>query len=329
MTAAAHYKARRCACPHGCYRLISATRPRARLCKSCTRGRCKVTAKGNARTASTTAKIHAPHGAVIWRGPSPVDGAPLAAVITFRSANTKTKRKGGAADGEVAGGGNMAQTWILRTDQHPCEVVAAGADRSICGACPYRSPASGGCGGCYVVVAQGPANVYRSLAAGAYPDRDPSTLGHELAGRKVRIGAYGDPAMVPTRIWEAVAVRSAGWTGYTHARGESYCDPGLRRLCMASADSPEGAAAALAAGWRYFGVAVDAADAARFPHAVRCLADPTGPLAAAGREVGCADCGLCNGIPVDKRARVRSAVIVTHGAGSSGLRRWRAEVARA
>ena len=41
-------------------------------------------------------------GAVIWRGASRWDGAPLVVIVTWESSNKKT--------------GNMAQTWILRAD---------------------------------------------------------------------------------------------------------------------------------------------------------------------------------------------------------------------
>jgi len=66
----------------------------------------------------------------------------------------------------------------------------------------------------------------------------------------VRIGSYGDPAAVPTRVWAALVRYAKHWTGYTHFCRT--CDPDLKRYCMASVDTPEERAEAQALGWRTF-----------------------------------------------------------------------------
>src|SRR5690606_5702489 len=121
----------------------------------------------------------------------------------------------------------------LRLDQHPTEALRTGADRAICGACPLRG-VNGSARACYVSVAQAPSAVWRALQRGDYPAL-PGV--HVFRHQLVRYGAYGDPAAVPLRIWEAIAERAAGFTGYTHQWRTA--DPRYSRYLMASADSPE------------------------------------------------------------------------------------------
>lgn len=104
----------------------------------------------------------------------------------------------------------------------------------------------------------------------------------------VRIGSYGDPAAVPTRVWAELVRYAKNWTGYTHFAipkecdqckgsgsysyfmGNSWspepcgrckgtgkidrCDPDLKRYCMASVDTPEEREEAQGLGWRTFSV---------------------------------------------------------------------------
>ena len=71
-------------------------------------------------------------GAVIYRGPSAIDGEDIVVVLVGLgrpSANAKT--------------GGMLQTHILRADMAPTVAIAAGLDTSVCGDCQHRSKASG------------------------------------------------------------------------------------------------------------------------------------------------------------------------------------------
>lgn len=52
-----------------------------------------------------------------------------------------------------------------------------------------------------------------------------------LAGLPVRLGTYGDPAAVPTVVWQTVLAQSAMHTGYTHQWRT--CDQTLAHWCMA------------------------------------------------------------------------------------------------
>ena len=60
--------------------------------------------------------------AIIYKGPSLLDGAPIVVIATYSNRNTKT--------------GHVVQTYILRADINPLEASKTGADVSICGNCP-------------------------------------------------------------------------------------------------------------------------------------------------------------------------------------------------
>lgn len=157
-------------------------------------------------------------GFVLWEGNSPVDNAPIAAIATLSSKNVKT--------------GNMVQVWIIRTDIEPRKAVKQGKDNSICGSCPFKSG-----NGCYVRAEQAPLAVFKAYHRNKYKRLSPSELSLVGIGRTVRIGAYGDPAMVPFWVWESVIKNSTGHTGYTHQQKESFYDVRLNKILMVSADT--------------------------------------------------------------------------------------------
>jgi len=225
-----------------------------------------------------------PTGYVIYRGPSQLDGSPIVAVALVNSSNRKT--------------GNMVQTYILRDDIKPTEAVRTGADSAICGDCKHR-PALGGA--CYVVVAQGPTVVYKGVKAGAYPDDDGYIVQTMCTDRMVRLGTYGDPAAVPTEVWERITRNAAGRTGYTHQWLSA--DPALMKLAMASVDNAAEAATAHAMGYRYFRVRAASENVSKGEFA--CPASDE-----AGKRKTCIECGACDGTD---RAGKASPTIIVHG----------------
>jgi len=239
-------------------------------------------------------KTARPLGLVVRVGPSLFDRKPTVVVLTgFRaSKNRKT--------------GKMLQAWILREDISPTEAVQTAGDFSICGDCKHRGQF--GERSCYVVVPQAPLQVWKTYHAGSYTDAQDWTV-EELAaviqGRKIRFGAYGDPAAAPVGLWRKLATASGGWTGYTH-QWLKRRSQGLSEVIMASADTVEERAAAAAKGWRTFrvrapGEALEAGE-------ISCPASPE-----AGERTNCADCGLCKG-----QARpAKSISILVHGSGAS------------
>ncbi|AEK10058.1 hypothetical protein FDH96_gp109 [Mycobacterium phage Rey] len=169
---------------------------------------------------------------LVWQGISMVDGVtPIVVLASVKSKNRKT--------------GNMVQTWILRADMPPNVAIYEGQDTAVCGDCPFRSVASGGNGVCYVNP-RTPTAVWRAWERGNVLPLDLSAF----AGRKLRIGAYGDPVAAPFDVWQAIADASDGVTGYTHQWRKA--DPRFSQLCMASCDSVQDYRDARKAGWRGF-----------------------------------------------------------------------------
>jgi len=239
-----------------------------------------------------------PLSAIIYRGPSLIDGAPIVAVAIASSRNTKT--------------GNMVQTYILLSGIDPRAANKSGADYSICGTCPHRGtptddPKRALAKGrsCYVQIGQGPLGVFRMLARDGYR----AVTGHaDIAaigsGRMVRLGTYGDPAAVPSYVWDSLIFEATGHTAYSHQSGVQSAD--FRPdLFMVSADSDKAARAAWKEGRRTFRVIGDIADIIKGEE-VLCPASEE-----AGRRTTCTDCRLCGGAAV----KAKSVAIVAHGAG--------------
>lgn len=230
-------------------------------------------------------------GSIIYTGPSRLDKQPIFVAAIWGSSNRKT--------------GDMLQTYIMRSDMDPRDANKLGEDESICGDCALRGtptldPASKLAEGrvCYVRLDQGPLNVWRAFQRGRYALHDTFADRARLGnGRFVRLGTYGDPAAVPTSVWNALLSMANGHTGYTHNAA-----PG--GLCMTSADSLEQAQVAWRAKHRTFRI-IKAVDELQ-RNEVLCPAS-----AEAGFKSTCIKCRLCNG---DDSA-AKSVAIVAHGSG--------------
>lgn len=219
---------------------------------------------------------------VIYEGPSRLDGAPIVVIATFKTNNRKT--------------GAMVQTWILRADMEPHAAVKSGHDSSICGQCPQRHYTGGAC---YVTPFQAPLSIYRAWKRGAYPEFDLSAF----AGKRVRFGAYGDPAAVPFEVWAPIVDVCSDWTGYTHQMAHPRFDARIASFCQVSADTPAIARAAHSRGFYTFRMAGDASK--RLAGEIECPADAAG--------AACADCLLCDG-------RTQNIVIAAHGARAGNVK---------
>lgn len=228
-------------------------------------------------------------GAVVWEGPSRFDRSPIAVVLTWQTANEKT--------------GPMVQAWILRTDIAPADAVRTGADGAICGDCPRK-----GGHGCYVNAANAPQSVFRTFPK--YERLSLNVAAQRLAGARLRIGAYGDPAAVPASVWWTLVRHTVGHTGYTHSPALA---PALRLLVMASCDSELEATRWQAHGWRTF--RVRALDATGEPEALApgervCPASSEG-----GKRLACAWCLACDGAGSAEGARVGKSIAVVDHSG--------------
>jgi hypothetical protein len=237
---------------------------------------------------------------IIYRGPSLIDGKPIVVVATYSNRNRKT--------------GTMVQTYILVDGMKPTDASKCGADFSICGNCPHRGIATDDPTkkqavkrSCYVVLGQGPTIIHKSVERGVYP----TVEGHQAIaaigrGRMVRLGTYGDPAAVPSYIWESLISEAVGHTAYSH---QSDCATADTRpdMYMTSADNADQAIAAWSRGERTFRVVSSRDDLVKGKE-ILCPASKE-----AGQRVSCVDCKLCVGSSI----AAKSIAIVAHGAGAS------------
>ena len=229
-----------------------------------------------------------PQGVVVYRGPSQINGKPIVAVVTGLkqvSENGKT--------------GQVVQVYILRDGVHPIEALRTGEDDAVCGDCYHRRV--GGAGTCYVNIVHGPNGVYNAHERDRYPMMSPEDAARLLAGKTVRLGAYGDPAAVPLVVWTALLSKADGWTGYTHQWRKPFAK-GLNRFCMASVETERAMRHAQRKGWRTFRIR-DTNDPT-LPREIVCPASKEG-----GQRLTCGTCGACNGGRPDKA----SIVIIAHG----------------
>jgi hypothetical protein len=218
----------------------------------------------------------------LYEGPSLLDGNPILVALTGienPSRNIKT--------------GPMAQTWVLRADMNPLEASRTGADKSICGDCPFRGH-DGKERTCYVNIAWAPFQIFKNKDA--LKPLPKNVFRH----RAVRVGAYGDPAAIPTKYTADIHKRSAVATGYTHQWRT--CDPELRKYLMASCNSEADYEQAKSRGWSTFRV--------KNPEDKILRGETVCPASdEAGKLMTCYTCGRCKG------NTARDVVINVHGMG--------------
>lgn len=220
-----------------------------------------------------------PRGIVIDRGLSPIDGQPYVAIMTLHSQNAKT--------------GDMLQVFILRPDISPLDAINEGLDYTICGSCPHRRKWSEELGKfvrtCYVDVGKSVGSVYRAFVRGSYPDYDASLHARYLRGRRIRWGAYGDPALLAESVVRDLNSLALGHTGYTHQWREAWAE-WCRGLFQASCDGMADYLDASASGWRTFAV---------IPQQSVPYSGKLCPATAEGSSAQCVTCRLCDGAKTD------------------------------
>lgn len=233
-------------------------------------------------------------GAILYKGPSLIDGKPIVTIAVWSSSNRKT--------------GDMLQTYVLREDIDPRDASKTGEDHSICGNCRHRGIATDDPNvkmakqrSCYVNIGQGPLIVYNTYKRGAYPCATTPAQRRIVGTRRmVRIGTYGDGAAVPQQVWDDLLANASGHTAYTHNGGnpERY---------MISADDLHTAQTAWASKYRTFRVVRSVGEVVR-KHEAICPAS-----AEAGYKTTCDKCLLCGGTST----KAKSIAIVAHGSGAT------------
>ena len=228
---------------------------------------------------------------IIYQGPSQIDGLPIVAIATYSDRNTKT--------------GKVLQTYIIRSDLSPLEASKSGQDFSICGDCKFRGEANSDPDRkqaknrkCYVNLGQGPTIVYKSFIRGVYPIANDHASRVELGeNRVVRLGTYGDPAAVPSHVWDQLLSECESHLAYSHQSGFR------PDITMQSADTLAQAQAHWAKRARTFRVIDSLADIDK-ANEILCPASKE-----AGRRVQCVKCQLCSGLTSNSK---KSIAIVEH-----------------
>lgn len=224
-------------------------------------------------------------GIEVWRGPSAIDGKPVAVVVTHLTEAPMNRKIG-----------DMAQAWILPVDVAPVEAARNGEDARVCGTCRFRPSEKGGC---YVQIWATSQRVWWAWSHGSYP---PGPL---LLDKPLRIGAWGDPGAVPLEVWRDLVLPFVpAWTAYTHRW--VHLDARAWGFCMASVDSPAEARRAQTRGWRTFRVRLDGAPLVEGERIC-----PSAEEAPTHGRVACDKCRLCDGTAV--RASKPSIAIIAHG----------------
>ena len=231
-----------------------------------------------------------PLGFILEEGLSPIDGKPFVAIMTLKSSNRKT--------------GDMPQVFILRSDVSPVEAIANGQDYSICGNCPHRrkweETLQRFVRSCYVNVGQAPLSVWKAYKAGKYATDLTVEDGKKyLFGKKIRWGAYGDPAIINPIIFNAVNGAAAGHTAYTHQWREDWAQV-YKGSMMASCDGMQDYLDATAQGWKTFSVV---------PSNIEYAGVKKCPATVEGSKAQCLTCSLCNGDKTD-------IYVQAHGTGA-------------
>lgn len=213
----------------------------------------------------------------------------LVAIATTDSDNSKT--------------GNMIQVWIMSRLVHPVESRRSGHDATLqCQGCPFASNQ-----GCYVSPLALMA-IWRAYKANSYSYLQFGSADWDafFQGASVRLGAYGNPSMLPLAMLQSITDLASMHTGYMHDWHLMPIDlaRSYGRFLMASTE-PSNSAYAQNLGLRTFTVL--SPDSPSEGLGIECLADAKG--------MQCADCGLCDGTArSSKRSKPLPSVwIRSHG----------------
>lgn len=236
------------------------------------------------------------NGTTLYNGPSNFNGKPIVVVATGlkrASSNSKT--------------GSMIQVYILsaENDKPSDAVFKTGRSSSCCGDCKHDQWNT-----CYVNVGQGANAVYGGWQRGIYPTYDVKKHGEIFKDKLVRIGTYGDPAMVPMKVWKPILKQAKNHTAYTHQWDKTWAQD-YKSFCMASVDTKNEHDKAKSMGWRTFRVRPESeVENKPFKRETVCPASEE-----MNKRKKCEDCMLCHG--GDSKVDV---VIAVHGTGYKSKR---------
>jgi hypothetical protein len=149
--------------------------------------------------------------------------------------------------------------------------------------------------------------VWKSWKAGNY-ESEPTDkeLENMINGRRVRLGAYGDPAMLPIDVLKRLQRLSNGCLGYTSQWSQSWFDPEVLNYCCASLYNTAAVQKLkdMFPKAKYFRILQDP-DEKLLNGEIICLNERSGKM--------CHECGLCNG-------RRSNVVILAHGSWAKRMK---------
>lgn len=168
---------------------------------------------------------------------------------------------------------------------------------TICGQCPLLKNKS-----CYVNTAQAPAQIFAKIHRNGYDKFNIS----RLIGKKLRLGGYGEPVLLPFRLMKKISKVVDGMLGYTHAWKNKWAQP-YKQFLMASVESLEGKVLANSMGWKSFRIIQSVEDLQK--DELLCPASKEWKEKT-GKEITCSKCMLCAG---NSSRTPKNIAIVGHG----------------
>jgi hypothetical protein len=259
-------------------------------------------------------------GRTIWAGPSQLTGEQIKVVISgyvLPSENTKM----GFGEEDLAKHQQYIQIWILNEGDEFQPM-----HRSICGDCSHRTykgrsrgflwDLAGDLlrwdeevkGACYVQWMKGPNAAWK--ASNRNEALSLQAASAICSDRLVRLGAAGDPAAVPLKVWkELLGIDGAGnmtaksITAYSHMWNRPEFQD-YKLICMASADSAEEKELARSMGWSTFTVRASLPD--DDDRSTLCL------NAVPDVHLSCAECRKCDGLLTARKPK--DVWVPLHGA---------------
>lgn len=186
--------------------------------------------------------------------------------------------------------GRMIQIWTLGKHENPHKAIHDGNDKIICFNCPMRGELKVKDDGttvninrkCYVNTARAPYMVWEKYNRGGY---DYLTDYSVFDNQPVRLGAYGEPVLIPITIIREITKRASLWTGYSH-RWQLAAYQGYKKYLMASCTEGD-AHKAHKLGWRAF---ITTETVKKVRGSATCPASHE-----MGQRVHCSECGACSG----------------------------------
>ena len=229
-----------------------------------------------------------PQGIILFKGKSKIDGQLIVVIATGiakKSGNDKT--------------GDMIQACIMRPDIPPLLAIEKGYDYSVCGDCKHKH-----FGSCYVNCAQAPTSIFKAYHRDGYVKFDKEKHLRFFKDRNIRLGSYGDPAMVDIEVWDTICSATSGFTGYTHQFNSRFIDNGLKNYCAASCDNISEYHKAKSLGWKTFRIRLDD-DEPLLDTEFKCPASKE-----SGELTTCTKCRACSGLSASTS---KDPCIVIHG----------------